>query len=271
MISVAVVAVAVAAVTTKSPSEIPLVTSTDLARELAACPRGALAFDGDGTLWSGDVGEDFFFGVLDSGKLSDVAAAALTVVARSHIDVRMDAAQIGRELYQAYLAGNVDEELICEVMTWISAGWTPAKTREFSKRALGDSFASRIHPEARAVIDHARAHGHDIWVVSASPRPIVEAGAAAIGVPPANVIAATTIDEDGHVTAAVHRPIPYGPGKASALRRALGDVPLLAAFGDSAFDGEMLLASERPIAIRPKPRLLERAEDIPRIRRLAME
>ena len=29
-------------------------------------PGGAIAFDGDGTLWSGDIGEDFFEALLDT-------------------------------------------------------------------------------------------------------------------------------------------------------------------------------------------------------------
>jgi phosphoserine phosphatase len=108
-------------------------------------------------------------------------------------------------------------------------------------------------------------------VVSASPRPIVEAAASVMGISQANVIAATAVLEGDRFAASVHRPIPYGAGKASALRTRLGDLPLLAAFGDNAFDAEMLSASARPIAVRPKIRLLQRAPEIRGMRQLAVE
>jgi phosphoserine phosphatase len=267
------VAAAVAvAVTTKSRSDddIPIVTASALVRELASCSRGALAFDGDGTLWRGDVGEDFYFGVLDSGHLADAAASALLAEARKVVDVRSDIAQVGRELYAAYNAGRVDEILICEIMTWINAGWTEGKTRALVDTVIDESFAVRIHPEVHAVIRGARELGHEIFVVSASPRPIVEAAAAFVGVPRSNVIAATSVLEGDRFIASVHRPIPYGAGKASALATATS-LPLLAAFGDNAFDEEMLRAAERPIAVRPKARLVARAAHIPNLRRLAVE
>ena len=260
---------AVVVATTKFRSDdIPRVSSRDLLRELAASPKGALAFDGDGTLWSGDVGEDFYFGILDSGKIGDAAAKALLDEARKVIDTRMDTAQVGREFYAAYQSGKVDEILICEIMTWINAGWTEAKTRAFVADIITEEFGARVHPEVRIVIDGARSFGHEIFIVSASPRPIVEAAAARIDVAPSHVIAATAKIESDRFVASVHRPIPYGPGKASALEKILGNLPLLAAFGDSAFDEEMLRASERPIAVRPKPKLIARAPHIAHLREL---
>jgi phosphoserine phosphatase len=75
--------------------------------------------------------------------------------------------------------------------------------------------------------------------------------------------------EGDRFAARVRRPIPYGAGKASALRNRIGDaLPLLAAFGDNAFDREMLSMSERPIAVRPKKRLLDLAGEIRGIRQL---
>jgi len=238
-----------------------------LARELEDGSRGALAFDGDGTLWSGDVGEDFFFGVLDSGELTDVAAEAIARVARdAGVEAGGVPADTARRIYDAYLNGRFDEERVCELMTWINAGWTHAATTDFVLALINAAFASRVHPEVAAVIAAARAHGHELFVVSASPRPIVEAAAAVVGIPAARVIAATAVLEGDRYAAAVHRPIPYGAGKSEALRRARGDLPLLAAFGDNAFDAEMLASAERPIAVRPKARLLDRAASLPGLR-----
>lgn len=245
------------------------VTAGDLARELGGGPRGALAFDGDGTLWSGDVGEDFFFGVLDSGRLSDVAAEAITAVAKdAGVTEGGVPAETARRIYDAYLRGAFDEERVCELMTWVNAGWSAEATTRFVVDLVGRAFASRIHPEISAVLAAARAQGHEIFVVSASPRPIVEAAAAVCGIPAARVIAATAVLAGDRYAAEVHRPIPYGAGKAAALRAELGALPLLAAFGDNAFDAEMLAMSARPIAVRPKMRLVERASSIPGLRQL---
>jgi phosphatidylglycerophosphatase C len=258
--------------TTKSPSEIPLVPARDLARELQSSPRGALAFDGDGTLWSGDVGEDFFYGILESGRLSNVAARAVARIAEeSGVDASGDGAHVARRIYDAYLAGRFDELHVCEIMTWINAGWTATETTEFVLETVGSAFAARIHPEVRIVIDEARRAGHEIFVVSASPRPIVEAAAGVAGIPTTHVLAATAVLEGDRFAARVHRPIPYGAGKAEALKKHLGDLPLLAAFGDNAFDAEMLAMAERPIAVRPKMRLVALAPQIARIRQLAVE
>ena len=261
--------------TTKSPSEtlgLPSVAAKDLARELDTGSRGALAFDGDGTLWSGDVGEDFFFGVLDSGELSHVAAEAIARTAReAGVEEGGVPAETARRIYDAYLRGRFDEERVCELMTWVNAGWSHASTTDFVIQLVGSAFASRIHPEIATVIGAARSLGHEIFVVSASPRPIVEAAAAVCGIPAARVIAATAVLEGDRYAAAVHRPIPYGAGKSAALRRELDGLTLLAAFGDNAFDAEMLASAERPIAVRPKARLIDRASSVPGLRVLEAE
>jgi len=261
-------------VTTKSPSDvaIPFVSADELVGELASDGRrGALAFDGDGTLWSGDVGEDFFFGMLDSGRVTEVATAEIKrIAALEHIDAEGKAAEVARRIYAAYLGGTFEEERVCEMMTWICAGWSHEDVTSFATGIVGTAFEARIHPEARAVIAGAREQGHEIFVVSASPRPIVEAAAAVAGVDPAHVLAAIAVLEGGRFATAVHRPIPYGPGKASALRATLKGLPLLASFGDNAFDVEMLLMADKPIAVRPKPRLRERAVSIRGIRQLTV-
>ncbi len=261
------------AVTTKSPSDvsIPLVSADELLGELARDGRrGALAFDGDGTLWSGDVGEDFFFGILDSGRVTDVATAEVKRIAASErIDAEGNAAEVARRIYEAYLRGSFDEERVCEIMTWICAGWSREAVTDFTLGIVDGSFASRIHPEVKAVITGARTQGHEIFLVSASPRPIVEAAAAVAGIEAPHVLASTAVLEGDRFATSVHRPIPYGAGKAAALRSALSDLPLLASFGDNAFDVEMLAMAEKPVAVRPKPRLLARAASILGIRKLA--
>lgn len=38
---------------------------------------GLVAFDGDGTLWSGDVGDDFFHAMVELGDIRDAAKGSL--------------------------------------------------------------------------------------------------------------------------------------------------------------------------------------------------
>jgi phosphatidylglycerophosphatase C len=98
----------------------------------------------------------------------------------------------------------------------------------------------------------------------ASPRAIVQQAARRVGIDLANVASATEErDSNDVVLASVVRPIPYGPDKVMHLRAKIGARPLYAAFGDNAFDVSMLREARTQVAIRPKPRLVDRAAQIP--------
>jgi phosphoserine phosphatase len=71
--------------------------------------------------------------------------------------------------------------------------------------------------------------------------------------------------------AEVDRPIPYGDGKVRAIRGAIGARPLYAAFGDNGFDVAMLSEARVPVAVRPKDRLRERANEVPGLVEIAPE
>ena len=86
-----------------------------------------------------------------------------------------------------------------------------------------------------------------------------------------DVVAAVSRYEDGRMLPDVERPIPYGAGKVTALRARVGDVPIYAAFGDNLFDLSMLSSARVPVAVRPKPRLRERATDLPALVELSRE
>jgi phosphatidylglycerophosphatase C len=111
-----------------------------------------------------------------------------------------------------------------------------------------------------AIVERA---GIEVYVVSASPRAIVEAAAAVAGIPLERVVAADALWDAETMLADVYRPIPYAAGKVRALQKRVGARPIYAAFGDSAFDLAMLSIARVPVAIRPKPRLVERAHEIP--------
>lgn len=227
-------------------------------------PGGAIAFDGDGTLWAGDIGEDFFDALLDHGLHDKSHAALVREAAAEKLDTEGTAYEIAHRIHRAYLAGAFPEERVCEIMTWAAAGWSRAKLDRFCAEVIeAIGLRDRLHPEAIQVVEHARRVGIDVHLVSASPRAIVEQAARLVGIDPAMVSAAReTCDEAGVVQCSVERPIPYGHGKVTRLRERVGTRVLYAAFGDNAFDVPMLREARVPVAIRPKQRLIDRASEV---------
>lgn len=229
-------------------------------------PGGAVAFDGDGTLWSGDIGEEFFSALLAGGGLTTQAHDAFVREAtEGGVDATGDAAEIVRRIHAAYLGGTFSEERICEIITWACAGWTRARLDEFSGRVLErNGLAGRLQEEALRIVRHCARVGIDVHIVSASPGSIVRAAAQIVGVDPQRAIGvAEKFDANEIVLTEVLRPIPYDHGKVACLRAMLGTRVLYAAFGDNAFDVPLLQASKIPVMIRPKPRLRSRAGEIP--------
>jgi phosphatidylglycerophosphatase C len=237
-----------------------------LDEQIARDPGGAIAVDGDGTLWSGDIGEDLFEALLDDGAISAPAHEALVrEAAAEKLETHGGAVAVGRRIHAAYHAGTFPEERVCEIMTWIFAGWTPDEADAFADRVLVKvGLEGRLHAETLEIVAWARAKNVTTFLVSASPRNVVEQAARRVGIDRANVASATEErDSGGFIVPSVVRPIPYGPGKVMHLRAKLGARPLYAAFGDNAFDVAMLREARIAVAVRPKPRLVERASEVP--------
>jgi HAD superfamily phosphoserine phosphatase-like hydrolase len=231
-------------------------------------PGGAIATDGDGTLWSGDIGEDFWDAFMKRGPNAELTREALAFeAAAAGLPTTGSAHDIAHAIHAAYLAGTFSEERVCEVITWIAAGWTVEELDAFCTETIeAIGLRSRLHGETIAVIEHARKRGIDVFLVSASPRAIVDAAARVVGIPAANVTAVRERAKGGIVECAVIRPIPYGEGKVTRLREKLGSRTLYAAFGDNAFDVPLLQSAQHPLAVRPKQRLLDRAAEVPNLR-----
>jgi phosphoserine phosphatase len=230
-----------------------------------ASPGGAIAFDGDGTLWAGDIGDDYFTAVLERGVLDDAREALVREAEREGIDARGTPREIAHRIHSAYLAGTFPEERVCEIMTWVSAGRERAELDAFCARVLERvGLRERFHREALIVLEHACRVGWAAYLVSASPRAIVGQAARLLGIAPEHTVAVGEVwSEGGVLTCDVERPIPYGPGKVSRLRERIGGRPLYAAFGDNAFDVPLLREASVRLAVRPKARLLERAAEVP--------
>ncbi len=219
----------------------------------------AMAFDGDGTLWSGDVGEDLFRAAMrDAFLLEEARPALLAEAARYGIELSgaADANAVAGQLMAAYLTGQYPERETCAMMCWCFAGRRPDEVAGLSRSVLEqEDLSSRLTPELGPVLEWARKRHIRCVLISASPRAIVEPAGRYWGFGAADVSAATPQVRSGLVTAELAAPVPYAEAKLSAAQSLFGAARWLATFGDNVFDIEMLQAAELGVAVRPKPKL----------------
>jgi phosphoserine phosphatase len=225
-----------------------------------------VAFDGDGTLWSGDVGEDLMRAALrESFLLEDARPSLLAEAERYGIALQSDrdANAIADSLVAAYLAGKYPERETCAMMTWCYAGRSLVELSAFAAQVLRDEdLPGRLSAELAPVIEWCDAVGVRRVLVSASPRVIVEQAGAVRGFLPENIAAAAPALHGGRVLPHMDGAVPYAEAKLTAGRALFGDARWLAAFGDNVFDIEMLTTAEVGIAVRPKPRLEQRLAEL---------
>ena len=87
------------------------ITSADLLSRLNeelgdASSAAAMVFDADGTLWSGDVGDDLFFHATERDLLREDARDALVELADGHgLDTHGTPSDLAVRMYEAHLAG----------------------------------------------------------------------------------------------------------------------------------------------------------------------
>jgi len=190
-------------------------------------PPGLAAFDADGTLWDGDVGEEVLQELIREGALIDPPEDPYGLYERR---VRRDPAD-GFSFAAALMHG-----------------LSEAKVQEVSERVFGERFASQIYPAVRFCVEWMVARGWQIYVVSASNRWSVEVGVAHLGLPASRVIAVDLDVEAGVLTDRVRTPVPTLEGKPTLLRAIAGrDADV--AFGNSVLDLPLLLAAALPVAV----------------------
>lgn len=228
-----------------------------LGEAVFAEPHGIIATDADGTLWTGDVGVDAFETLLRRGALLEAAHAALHAEAESlGLAEGRTPGEQARALYEAEIRGDYAGDRACAMMAWIFAGSSPAEMRAFARAVVAEqNLTARFQPEALAVLRWAGERSVPVVVVSASPQAVVEAAVEALPGPRPHVIAMSPYEENDRLLPRVRAPLPYGAGKAEALRTQFAGRPILAALGDSGFDAEMLQLARHPLAVRPKESL----------------
>jgi phosphoserine phosphatase len=206
---------------------------------LQSKPRIAV-FDCDGTLWSNNSGEDFFYWSMGRGLVS------------------ADLEKWARQRYEDYRHGKVGEEAMCGEMTTMYEGLRVADLES----AAAEFFAEMVKPNyflemqklTRALADQ----GCELWAVSSTNEWVIREGIREFAIPATNVLAATAACSNGVVTGKLTR-MPSGEGKAVAIREVINR-PVDAVFGNSIHDAAMLRLAANAYAINPNPDLAAIAE-----------
>ncbi len=198
-----------------------IVDRLDRALAPLGADRAAFATDGDGTLWTSDVGEALFDRILEVGWIGEPARAALEAEiphVRTPMHARGAPADLARALFTAYLRGAYDEQRMCATMAWCMAGRREADVRALARELLEGAFGlrERLISEACELVQWAFARGVAVWIVSASPRPIVEEAAKIVadelGVPVPSVLSMVPRVHDGIIEPALEGTPTYGEG-----------------------------------------------------------
>ena len=213
---------------------LPLTTENFLQSVLGLRPRIA-AFDCDGTLWSGDAGENFFAWEIDKGVVSPEVARAM------------------RDRYAEYKAGKVTEEDMCGEMVSMHNGLTETVMMTAAREFMSSAFPGRIFPEMMELVGRLQQQGCEIWAVSSSNEWIIRAGLEQFGIDADRILAAKA-EVNGEIVAETLVRVPSGPGKPKALREVVNK-EIDAAFGNSRWDTEMLMMAKHAFAVNPNPDL----------------
>lgn len=202
-----------------------------LAAQLREPGTGRLAcLDCDGTMWSEDLGEALLRWLAAGEHLPYLGAAP------SVDDLWAD--------YEARVHRNRADGYAWAVQCM--AGLEEAQVRRWCHQ-LAVAWPT-YRPAMVALAQGLQTAGYEVWLVSASNRWIIEAGAPFLGVPAAHVLGVEVAVEAGRLTDRTVHPVTCNAGKVEAIRARLGRLPDLA-IGDSLGDLEMLSAARLPLVV----------------------
>jgi len=209
----------------------------------ASVPGGLVVFDADGTLWKGDAGEDFLHWQLQNGIL---------------LPERLEKT---RQAWEQYEKGAFSERDMWILAATCQEGLPEDRVRKQASDFFTKEMAPRIFPGMKNAVMQLKQKGMDVWIVSASHRWIIQAGAPHLGIEPDHVIAISAVVKDGLITGEVIEPVPFREGKVDAIRALIGRTPNVV-FGDSVNDVPMLkIATTLGVTINPKEALARLASE----------
>jgi phosphoserine phosphatase len=235
-----------------------------LARGLPADVDRYAAFDADGTLWDGDIGDTAFADAHAQGVVDDVTiagafaawAASYGFTPAPHEPFRDVLARLANgSLMAAGKQRGLDEHGVKAdlygMQAWIYAGRTDEEIEAYGERVFQGGFEAKIFPGARRLIEGLVERGVDVVIVSASHRALVVPGGRRLGVTRERVIGMQPAhDDNGRTVTRIARHL-YGPGKVRALA---GRGRPLVACGDAVAttDRELLSHALLPVAVDPR-------------------
>lgn len=143
----------------------------------------------------------------------------------------------------------------------IVKGWSVAEMAAIGEEVWDEVLALRIYEGTKAIMDDHRAHGHQVWLVTASPVEIGRLIARKLGATGAlGTIAEHT---GGYYTGRLIGGLLHGEAKAVAIgelaKTSNIDLSQSYAYGDSMNDAPMLSLVGRPCAINPDAKLQKQA------------
>ena len=210
-------------------------TATDFLNSVLRLQPRVAAFDCDGTLWSGDVGETFFDWEIRRGLVSAEVGLAM------------------RARYASYKRGEVGETTMCGEMVTMHRGRAESVMLQAATDFFDEFFVTQIFPEMRDLVNRLQKAGCDVWAISSSNEWVIRGGMRHFSIANDHILAAKVELDNGMVTDRLVR-VPSGPGKPQALREVVKkDVD--AAFGNSRWDAEMLAMAKHAFAVNPNPDL----------------
>lgn len=205
------------------------------------------AFDCDGTLWSGDVGERFFdWELREPHVFPDEPSRKLL-------------SQTWRDRYASYKRGEVDETTMCGEMVTLHRNIREIDLINATRRFFDEFFVVQIFPEMKELVRRLQETGCEVWAVSSSNEWLIRAAMRHFDIPETRILAAKVRIEDGLATDRLIR-VPSGSGKPQALREIVKK-RIDVAFGNARWDVEMLEMAGHAVAVNPNPDLEAKARE----------
>lgn len=188
--------------------------------------RKVAVFDADGTLWRGDVGESFLKFQIKKSWIKHT----------------------WNEYWDEVVAGD-PLKAYANIVKWYT-GMPEAELEKQIREFLHDGWKNQVFEPMRLLTHALMNAGFEVWVVSASPYWVVREATRGFGIQPDRVIGfAAEVDMKGCLTDKLIQPLPYRAGKAEAIKKRIGVMPLFAA-GNTRWDQEMLaLSTELCLAV----------------------
>lgn len=137
-------------------------------------------------------------------------------------------------------------------MATMVKGWSVEEVRQIATETMHSVVTPAIYAEARELIQFHQAAGHEVVIISASAKILVELIANELGVD--KVVATDLEAKDGHFTGEILH-FCKGPAKSEAILRIASeegiDLDASYAYSDSATDIPMLEMVGNPVAVNP--------------------